>query len=99
MPDSASTCIGTGEFWYCDYGLIFYTERRGSHRVTPKYMIIYSLGVLSIIQALKHHVEDTKIQNRWNTLQVWYANNLALKLSFSRIKSWFTNISKIGTSL
>ena len=62
-------------------------------------MIIYGLVVLPIIQAFKHHVEDTKHQIRRNTCQVWYDDNLDLMLSFLCIKAWFTKLVWIGPSL
>ena len=39
-------------------------------RGEPFDVVLYVLGVLQIVQSLKHHVDDTKQRRSWNTLQV-----------------------------
>ena len=65
----------------------------------PLDMILYGLGVLPIIQALKYHMEDTEKKSRRNTLQVRYDYDSTLDSSLSRIKSWFTYLIRIGPPL
>ena len=42
---------------------------------------------------------DAELQRRQNTLHEWYADDSALEVSFSRIKAWFAEISRIGHTL
>ena len=69
-------------------------SKEGLTQGYPVAMILYSPRVLPLIKFLNLSVEDTKQKMRWNTLQVWYANDSSLVSYFPRINDWFTEISR-----
>ena len=48
----------------------------------PLDVIIYGLGVLTLIWFLHHHVLDYEWHRHHDTLQVWYANESAIESHF-----------------
>ena len=62
-------------------------------------MILYGLGLITIIKALKHFVMDNERHQWKGTLHVWYANDSALASSFDQIKDYFLEICNIAPQL
>ena len=65
----------------------------------PLTMILYYLGLIPIILALKHNMEDSEAQKSQNALCVCYFDDSVLASTCARIKAWFEEIIRIGTSI
>eukprot|EP00957_Ditylum_brightwellii_P138373 10547105-Ditylum_brightwellii.AAC.1 len=63
-------------------------------------MFLYALGVLPIIQQLKHHQQDVESLTRMvERLQAWYADDAAKAAYFAAIRKWYEELCEVGPPL